>query len=490
MRELAYDIGPKIGIDGEAEYRRELKNINTSLKTLASEMKVVTSEFAGNEKSVEALTKKNDVLERIVLTLNDKLEIQRKQLLASAAAFGVADERTQRWQQIVNSTQAELNKATAQIRMNEEAIADLSNAEEEATEKGTSLKDILGAAGISGASLTAAGAVAAAAAAVKEFADFIRDSINESREYADNILTLSTNFDIATDSLQAYQYMAELTDTSVDTITGSISRLTRNMDAARNGTGDAADTFRLLGVQVTGNNGELRDAEEVFLQLIDRLGKISNETERDALSMKIFGRSAQDLNSLIAVGADGIAAYTKEAEDMGYILSGDSLRALGEMDDQFQRLDNQMTALKNQIAVEMAPAIIELTQDFLDFAKSADWKEIGRSVASFIRDVTPGLVAIGQTVAGIVYLIAQLAKGIGKVGSFIGGLFKNTGSLSSAISNNTDMYLAGSLPTVAAGGYGNIQIDLTSEIDGEVLARNQYTYNFAESRRRGASAVN
>lgn len=59
---MAVDIGPKIGIDGEKEFRQELNQINTTLKTLGTEMKKVSSEFQENENSQEALKKKNEVL--------------------------------------------------------------------------------------------------------------------------------------------------------------------------------------------------------------------------------------------------------------------------------------------------------------------------------------------------------------------------------------------------------------------------------------------
>ena len=61
---MSVDIGPKIGIDGEAEFRKELGNINQQLRTLGSEMKAVTSAFAGNEKSQEALSAQAGVLTR------------------------------------------------------------------------------------------------------------------------------------------------------------------------------------------------------------------------------------------------------------------------------------------------------------------------------------------------------------------------------------------------------------------------------------------
>ena len=67
------------------------------------------------------------------------------------------------------------------------------------------------------------------------------------------------------------------------------------MSSARKGTGEIADAYRRLGVSVTDMSGNLRDSETVYWETIDALGKVSNETERDALAMQIFGKSAQEL---------------------------------------------------------------------------------------------------------------------------------------------------------------------------------------------------
>ena len=67
------DIGPRIGIDGEKEFRNELNHISQQLRTLGSEMKAVTSEFIGNEKSQEALAAQAGVLTRQIDAQEKKL---------------------------------------------------------------------------------------------------------------------------------------------------------------------------------------------------------------------------------------------------------------------------------------------------------------------------------------------------------------------------------------------------------------------------------
>ena len=45
---MPINIGPKIGVDGEAAFRNEIKNIAQQLKVLDSEMKIVTNSFKNN----------------------------------------------------------------------------------------------------------------------------------------------------------------------------------------------------------------------------------------------------------------------------------------------------------------------------------------------------------------------------------------------------------------------------------------------------------
>ena len=112
---MAVDIGPRIGIDGEKEFRQELQNINQQLRTLGSEMKAVTSAFEDGDKSEEALAAQTDVLNRQIDAQKQKLQQLQNGLDASIKKYGEADTRTLRWQQAVNEATASLNKMESQL---------------------------------------------------------------------------------------------------------------------------------------------------------------------------------------------------------------------------------------------------------------------------------------------------------------------------------------------------------------------------------------
>lgn len=375
---MSYQIGPKIGIEGESEFRQQIKDINMGIKTLGTEMQAVTSAFYGQEKSIRSLTAENDVLERTIYSLEEKLNLQKKMLQEAANAYGEASEKTQAWQQKVNLTTAELNKAKVKLAENEKAMQGLSEETDEAAKSTSVFSDVLKADLLSEAIKTG---IKAVASGIREIGQALADTVKDSAEYADNILTLATNTGIAAETLQEYQYMAELTDTSLETITGSMAKMTRSMQSARSGTNSASAAFAALGISVVDANGELRDNEEVFGDVLDALGKMSNETQRDAYAMDIFGKSAQDLNSLIAIGKDGIAAFAKEAHDMGYVLDEETLASLGAVDDALVRLDNFMTMIKNTIGAALAPAVTEFADELQAWARRVDWMQVGQDVA-------------------------------------------------------------------------------------------------------------
>lgn len=119
---MAYDIGPKIGIDGEAEFRKAIQNINTTIRTLGTEMKAVTSAYDANDKSVANLTRQNEVLVKQIDAQKEKLAKLQEGLEASAAKYGENDENTKRWQQTVNKAIAELNQMERQLASNNTEI--------------------------------------------------------------------------------------------------------------------------------------------------------------------------------------------------------------------------------------------------------------------------------------------------------------------------------------------------------------------------------
>ena len=376
------NINTRFTLSGEKEYKQAISEIGSGMNVLNSEMRKVQSAYAQNADSVEALNAKNDVLERKISTQTEKIEYLRAALQQSAEKYGEADKRTMQWQTSLNNAEADLNNLNNQFDENKKKI------EESGKEMGNlgdvvngltsklgiqlpdSMKSSMNAMGsLDASSLALAGGFAAVAAAIVKAEKAMISMTKESAAFADNIITLSMQTGQSTQQLQEFAYASELIDVSVDTLQGSLTKLTNNMQDTMNGTGNAKASFEALGVSVTNADGSMRSANDVFYETIDALGKVKNETERDAMSMDIFGRSAQDLNPLIIQGSKTLKAYADEAHNMGYVLDDEALSALGAVDDAYQRLQNTQEGVKNQLSAEFAPYLEEFYGDVTTMVK-------------------------------------------------------------------------------------------------------------------------
>ena len=428
-------ISTKIKLDGEAEYKQRISEINAALGTLDSKIKLLNTTYAGNENSIKGLTEINEVLNQKILTQRDKVEQLQEMLQKSAAAYGESDATTQKYQQQLNNAEAALVKMEKALAENtaklqeaggaadnfSDGLSDLSertgeteealvNSNKEMGNLGDVVNGLTSKLGIQlpdgmkssmnamgsldAQSLALAGGFAAVAAAIVKAEKALISMTKEAASNADDLLTLASVTGTTTDSVQELNYMADLTDVSFDRIKDSLKETTNKMQEAATGTGDAYEAYKQLKVEITNADGSLRSAQDVFYDTIDALGDMKNQTERDALAMDLMSESAQELNPLIELGSEKMQAYAQEAHDMGYVLDNDALKALQGVDDAYSRLQKTQEGVKNQLSAEFAPYLEE-----------------------FYGDLTSGIKTIGSTLqqSGLVDAFGMLLETAGDI---------------------------------------------------------------------------
>lgn len=140
---MAADIGPKIGIDGEKEFRDALKSMGQQLKTLGTEMKAVTSAFDVDNDSQKKLAAQSDVLTRQLEIQEQRITEIQKALDYARANYAENSNEVQRWQQALNNATADLNNTKKQLGDLENGVDDVGDAMDGAGKKTTTFGDIL-----------------------------------------------------------------------------------------------------------------------------------------------------------------------------------------------------------------------------------------------------------------------------------------------------------------------------------------------------------
>lgn len=230
---------------------------------------------------------------------------------------------------------------------------------------------------------------------------------------ADDINTLAKQTGISTDEIQKMRYAADLVDVSLEDITGALRKMKPKMD-------ENNETFQRLGVSVTNADGSLRSATDVFYDSIDALSKVQNETERDQLAMAMFGKSADQLAGIIDDGGAALKQYGAEAENLGLIMSGDTLDALNQTNDVIDQTKARLAGTMAQIGADVATVLGPALEN------GAEW--IG-TITAKLRELTPEQAETILKIVGIVAAIGPVLVIGGKLIAGVGSLISILGSV-------------------------------------------------------------
>ncbi len=251
---------------------------------------------------------------------------------------------------------------------------------------------------------------------------------------ADDLNTLSAKTGLSTQRLQEMGYAAKFVDVDLETMTGSMVKLTKNMDMARQGSLQQKEAFEQLGIQYKNADGTLRNAKDVWYEAIDVLGNMSNEAERDAMSLRIFGRSAAELNPLIKAGSAELSRLAAEAHKVGAVMSSEDISALNSLNDEVDKMKSIVTAAGAQVAAAFAPALQALGPIIKDTIVPAIKGFAGTlsDIFKWFNSLSPQTQKFILLLAGIAVAAGPAATMIGKLVSGIGGAVRAIASIKKA----------------------------------------------------------
>lgn len=421
---MPVDIGPRIGIDGEKEFRQELQNINQQLRTLGSEMKAVASSFEAGDRSEEALAAQTDVLNRQIDAQKQKLQQLQKGLDAATDKYGEADTKTLRWAQAVNDARTDLNRLESQLKSTTSEVDDLGDSMDNLDSGSLSFDGIMdsigglmGDMGLGGLSslLTKGFAVGTVISGVTQFTGAITGLVDETEEYRKIMGTLET-------SSQAAGYTAEQTAEEYQLL---YSVLGDNQTAAT-----ATANLQAIGLSQ-------EDLITITDQAIGAWATYGDSIPIDSL--------AESINETIRAGtvtgtfADVLNWGSQEGETFGVTMResteankewNDAVEACETAEDYFnlalqdcqtegERADLVMQAMAKQGLQESADAWKENNQDIIDTNTSqAEFEEAQARLAEKLTPVKDALTDLGT--AGFNLLADSVDAVSGAIDDLIG----------------------------------------------------------------------
>jgi len=183
---------------------------------------------------------------------------------------------------------------------------------------------------------------------------FAKDGIDS----ADAMSKLSQRTGIAAPTLDKFRKVAELSDTSIETLGNAFPALASNIQKASQGSGPAADAFKQLGISVTDASGNLRSTDDVMLDVADRFEQMEDGTEKAALASEIFGRRlGSELIPMLNSGGDAV-------REMSTALTQEFADDAAAFNDRLENIGERIQELGTAVLRHLLPYIDKLIEGF------------------------------------------------------------------------------------------------------------------------------
>ena len=431
---MSENFGLKIGLEGEKEFKKSLAEINNSFKVLGSEMKLVDSQFDKNDKSAEALTARNQVLNKEIEQQKQKIETLRSALANASESFGENDRRTQSWQIQLNNAQAALNGMERELNSNNTALANadkgfdeagdeakvFSNSVKKAADTSEDTDGKLSKLGDTAKKIGAALGAAAVGTACVAAGKKLWDMANEVGSAGDQIDKTSQKIGISAESYQKWGYVFERCGADVNNLQSGMKKLSTVITDAAAGSDSATEKLAAVGLSIEDLNGKLQD--EQLSIVIAALQGIEAGAERTAAANDLLGKSATDMAAVLNMSADETERLKQEVEDYGMIMSNEAVAASAAFEDSLTKLSHTAGGLKNHMVGELLPGITQITDGLADLIAgnenaAEELKSGVTSVIDTVRTLIPQFAELISSIAGAVLesapsIISALANGL------------------------------------------------------------------------------
>lgn len=389
--------GITIQLEGDTSgLTKSLQGANKEIKNTQGQLKDVEKLLKLDPTNTELLRQKQQLLGQAINETKGKLDTL-KQAEEAMKSQGV-DENSEQFmalQREIVSTENELKNLTKEADNTVSAFDKIKGAADKVAAGAKNIADKTKGLSLAGGAV-AGGLLATGANAIKT---------------ADDLATLSKRSGLSTEMLQQFAYASDMVDVSTEELVGAVTKMKKNM-------GDAPEKFEALGISVTNADGTFRSIEEVFYASLSALSQIGDETERDLTAMDLFGKGADTLATIIDDGGVGLQEYGAKAQELGLILSEDTIGKLTATGDQVDEMKARTTATLAEVGAtlleNLAPAI--------------------ETIIEKIGEVVAWIGTLDSDTLNTILVVAGVIAAISPIASIVAGISSAIGVLSSAIS--------------------------------------------------------
>ena len=385
---MADGVNVKIGVSGIAQFKQNMNQAKTSVKTLDEALKLNEKQFKQTGDAEEYMQQKSELLKQ-------KLEEQKKvvenaeRALEDMKAKGVdqASSAFQKMQQELLRAKSDLMDTENSLSGVEEAGQDASDSVSEMNAQLKRIGDGVDFQNVSDGLSTITDSMKAVISKAWQVGEALVNATLGAGSWADELITTATQYEISTEQLQRMRKTANLIDTSAETILSAQDKLTKNRAS---GSKEFMGALAFLQIDPTGKSNA-----DLFWEAGEAIANMTSSEDKAAYAQKIYGKSWRELMPLFKAGR-------KEYEETmasWSVVGDEQINNLGKMDDAYQKMQGEWETFKMEMLSAFSGPLTEgmdtITKLFQELNKylqtpegKAAIKQIGDTITTLISDLT------------------------------------------------------------------------------------------------------
>lgn len=215
--------------------------------------------------------------------------------------------------------------------------------------------------------------------------------IKHTIDLGDELNDMSKRTGVSVEQLSTLKYAAELSGRSMEGLSTSLKFLNKNLYEAAGGNKELVNVFNQLGIPAKDAAGNITSADQALYKIADKFKSMPDGVEKTALSMKVFGRSGEEVIPMLNEGSDGLMKMQQEAEKLGLQMSTKTAQEMDAFNDQLARIKGSAEGAAVSFVSAFGPAMVSILDNFAggldvilgktELINGVQFKNLGLSIA-------------------------------------------------------------------------------------------------------------
>lgn len=240
----------------------------------------------------------------------------------------------------------------------------------------------------------------------------VRQAVTGFAETGDAIDKMASRLGLPVECLQEWSYAAKQSGADSQQLEDGLKDLSKHIAEIATGkdtTSGAATLFQALGISVKDAQGNLRSVEAVFNDLSDAIERNEDPALRTRMAMETLGEGGRRLIPLMAQGSAGLKEMSRQAHEMGLVLSEEDVDAATKLRISLENTRAVFGSIGTSIGARLAPAVMRIAENFRNLAV-ANREAFSERFASVASQCAEAFAKIDfQGIANAILAVADVA---------------------------------------------------------------------------------